>query len=148
MESGVVRAAEISLPKRTKRSLAASEENSKALQSLSADDLLIPMSSNFETVDGLTTGGIIINSSLGEEHSVSHSELSKVLELLPDNDNFQLYFAVPSSRFDTFPKQSSVDSNWKIIKNIPTGKRVTRVRQYVVRVDFGLRSKLSPRLFI
>lgn len=127
---------QLQLEKVQEKTLQDCEEYAELLASLPPNTLCIPQRSNFEAADALLLPDKLFQVTGSDSHGISHAGLVKKLELLPQQDEYDFYFCVPSTRFKKFTKQPYLNDNRKRIKEHqhlhPVAKKV---RQHVVRVN-------------
>ena len=112
------------------------EESAEKLASLPSNTLCIPLRSNFEAADALLLPDKLFQTTGSDSHGISHAGLVKTLELLGKQEEYNLYFCVPSSRFTKFSKQPFLNETRKVIKlKQHLHSEAQKVRQHVVRVD-------------
>ena len=129
------------------RTLQSSEECAEILASLPPNTLCIP-SSNFEAADALLLPDKLFQTTSSDSHGISHAGFVKTLQLLPAQDQYNLFFIVPTSRFSSFSKQPFLNDQRKVIKEQRfMHAAAKKVRQHVVRVDMrGAVARAALRL--
>ena len=128
------------------RTLQTREESAELLASLPSNTLCIPLRSNFEVADALLLPDRLFQTTGSDSHGISHGGLVKTLELLGEQDQYDLYFCVPSSRFNKFSKQPFLNDTRKVIKlKQHLNSEAQKLRQHVLRVD--MRGAVSGAMF-
>jgi hypothetical protein len=96
---------------------------------------------NFEAADALSLPNKLIQTTPAKKHGIRHSGLEKTLKLLPNQEQYDMYFSVPSLMISSFRKQPYKTEEGNMVERLnPQWKTV----QHVVKVD--MRGMCAPAM--
>lgn len=100
------------------------------------DSYLLPQSRNFESVDSIIKANLLFQMTVTKAHPCKQAGLHRVLNLLGNPPNPQLYFVVPMGLFDSFEYQKYADANGKLMKE-SSYTNVKSIRQFVLGISLA-----------